>query len=54
MPPQIIISTPPPPLFFLSLLQLLYPFSLKLTWISSLSFVSTMHITSGFSPSNNP
>ncbi|MPC71079.1 hypothetical protein E2C01_065348 [Portunus trituberculatus] len=41
-----IISTPPPP--FLSLLQLLYPSSLKLTWISTLSFVSTMHITSGF------
>ncbi|MPC57315.1 hypothetical protein E2C01_051293 [Portunus trituberculatus] len=43
-----IISTPPPPLSFLSLLHLLYPSSLKLTWICSLSFVSTMHITSSF------
>ncbi|MPC65374.1 hypothetical protein E2C01_059508 [Portunus trituberculatus] len=49
---QTIITTPPP-LPFLSLLQLLYP-SLKLTWISALSFVSTMHITSTFSSFKYP
>ncbi|MPC55389.1 hypothetical protein E2C01_049323 [Portunus trituberculatus] len=44
---QTIISTPPP-LSFLSLLQVLYPSSFKLTWISPLSLVSTMHIISSF------
>ncbi|MPC51182.1 hypothetical protein E2C01_045022 [Portunus trituberculatus] len=42
-----IINTPPSAFPLLSLLQSLYPFSLKFTWRSFLNFVSVIHTTPG-------